>query len=128
MSEQTAKPITIYDTKMKKAVGVFSTVVLAYKYLYNQSGRKELILTYMYGVLKKKHRFNKPTRFDFPIALRYANELQLKALGEDNFIIFEPYPTAKICMNRFIEDSKKSLTAMMINRNNQNEYFKSIED
>jgi hypothetical protein len=82
--------VAIYDTVEKRLIGVFRTMELAGKYLYKEYSGKSAanVSNALYG----KHRMIKDIIFDFPVAVRMANDIQRKLLGSSECFITQNYP------------------------------------
>lgn len=102
------RPIALYNTIKKELVGVFATLQLAGKYCLPVSTND--ISSKILDAVRRKRRIDK-TKFDFSIAVRYANEGQLKKLGDDEFYINGSYPIPTIYQVRGFHTGKVTQAA-----------------
>jgi hypothetical protein len=83
------RPIAIYNAKKKELIGIFRYKVSVARYIYkNYNCDKSHYVEYC---LKRNGRIIKDLVFDFKVALRYANELQIDMLGNREYIILNGY-------------------------------------
>lgn len=82
------KPIAIYNCNEKECIGIFKQPSLVARYLFT-AGRKEVIVAKVTYALRRKTRISDV--LSFPVAIRYCNELQLKQLGNKEYIILSKY-------------------------------------
>lgn len=85
--------VVLYNTQKKEMMGIFRTLAIASRYVFSElSTWNNSRIWNAYAYRTKLHI---KTNFDFPIAVRMANEKQLEKLGKNDVVIFEGYPKMK---------------------------------
>jgi hypothetical protein len=81
--------VSLYNTDKKELIGIFRTIELASKYLFNlpiEKGSRRLR-----DRLKSKTKITELTNFDFPVCIRMASETQKEMLGFKECLIMGDY-------------------------------------
>lgn len=89
MTQDNIKAVAIYNAEKKELMGVFARCNYAVKYLfktYNDQDQRKV-----YKALERKQKLE-GTDFFFPVAIRYANSIQIEMLAGDEFKICGSYP------------------------------------
>ena len=94
------KPVALYNCDKQELVGVFMTTQLAGKYLF-PIGKTSQRVNRVAENLRTKRRIIKETIFDFPVAVRYANDLQVEMMQDKVFFIAPGYPRPTVSMKGF---------------------------
>jgi hypothetical protein len=83
------RPIVLYNADKKEVIGIFESQSLAGRYLYpvEKNHKGGLIKS----ALSRKSKIFKSV-FDFPVAIRYANEIQTELLNGEEYLIINDYP------------------------------------
>ena len=84
------KIVSLYDTEQKKLIGVFNSIELSAKYLF--ANYREKHVNRVSNALSRKHKIIEETIFEFPVAIRIANPIQVKLIGNDACMINHDYP------------------------------------
>lgn len=83
------RPVAVYNCSNKELIGIFKYKVLVARYIFkNYNCDKNHCIE---NCLKSNGRILKDLKFDFKVALRYANEEQIKMLGTEDYIILNDY-------------------------------------
>lgn len=82
--------IALYNTDKKELIGVFKSLALASRYVFNEVSTWNN--SRIWNAHAYKTRLYKNTKFKFPIAVRLANEKQALMLGNKQVIILNNYP------------------------------------
>lgn len=82
--------VGLYNTKKKELVGVFKTLAIASRYIFNEHSTWNN--SRIWNAYAFKTKLYKNTNFDFPIVIRTANEKCLELLGNKEVYIASPYP------------------------------------
>lgn len=88
MKANDSRPVSIYNIQKKELIAVFASPTIAIRYLYDTPSVSNKRSVYQYISRKVKM---KSTRFDFDVAIRYANEQQIKMLNGEDYKIMEGY-------------------------------------
>lgn len=86
--------ISIYNTEKKEFIGVFINYAVAARYVFNEKSTWNH--NRIWHAFALKSRLKKNTIFDFPIAVRAANDKQIELLGDADYYISEPYPKFRL--------------------------------
>ena len=81
---------SLYNTKKKELIGVFRTLAIASRYVFSEESTWNN--TRMWNAYALKTKLHKKTKFDFPIAIRLANEKCSELLGKNDVYIADTYP------------------------------------
>jgi hypothetical protein len=87
-------PIALYNSEKLELVGIFKTKTIIGKYLYEgiyEGVKSQTKSSRVHVAISKKYQLRN-TRFEFPVALRYANKKQIEILGDQDAVIFKDYP------------------------------------
>lgn len=102
------QPISVYDVTNKKVIGIFLTATLARKYVFaDDHYMKSRKSKTRYAITMKK-RIDDST-LGFPVAMRIANGEQRLILGDNAWIVFDPYTQPRDTYMRGFDDTKESL-------------------
>ena len=113
------RPIAIYNAKKKELIGIFRYKVSVARYIYkNYNCDKNHYIEYC---LKRNGRIIKDLVFDFKVALRYANELQIDMLGNREYIILNGYYSPTETRMEGFNYSTSNITLTNKTKNNGNE-------
>lgn len=113
------RPIAIYNAKKKELIGIFRYKVSVARYIYkNYNCDKNHYVEYC---LKRNGRIIKDLVFDFKVALRYANELQIDMLGNRDYIILNGYYSPTETRMEGFNYSTSNITQTNKTKNNGNE-------
>ena len=88
--EDNSRAVSLYDTEKKQLIGVFKSIEISAKYLFTTyNDKKSARLSHS---LSRKHKLLEGTIFDFPVAIRVANQTQIELLSNKGCYIVEEYP------------------------------------
>lgn len=97
--------VSIYNADKKEIIGVFSTSMLAIRYLYDNPTTKDK--SNFRSALKRKGRIYGNTLFEFPIAVRYATPQQVDDIGTNSYVILNNYAIPRETkMNGFVSNNE----------------------
>ena len=82
--------VALYNTEKKHLIGVFKSSKLASKYLFRSY--KEVHADRINNALHAKGRVYEGIIFDYPVAVRPANQTQLLLLKDSACFINQEYP------------------------------------
>jgi arylamine N-acetyltransferase len=112
-------PIVLYNADKQEMIGIFLTSATAMRYIYemNKCGNTSNICS----ALKYKTKIRN-SRFDFPIAVRYANDEHKITLDNKNYKIMYDYPLPRDTkINGY--DSSRSILQKQFNERNQRRWI-----
>lgn len=81
--------VSIYDTSKKQLLGIFKSLEIASKYLYNiptEAGSRRIK-----NALQSQARITLDTGFDFPVCVRIASQTQKEMLSDRECLILNEY-------------------------------------
>lgn len=84
------RTVALYDTEQKKLIGVFKSIVIASKYLFDNFQDKHI--SRVSNALNTKGKIVEGTIFNFPVAVRLANHAQILLLRNNACFINQEYP------------------------------------
>jgi hypothetical protein len=88
--QDNSRPVALYDTEQKKLIGVFKSIVIASKYLFENFQEKHA--NRVSNALCTKGKIIEGTIFKFPVAVRLANHAQILLLRNNACFINQEYP------------------------------------
>lgn len=96
--------VSLYNTKKKELIGVFRNMAIAKRYLFSENSTWNN--SRIWNAFLKKSRLHKNIIFEFPVAVRMANEKNLELIGDNEIYISENYPRMSDQKIRGIKYSK----------------------
>ena len=82
--------IALYNTQKKELIGVFRTFAVAARYVFSEASTWNS--SRMWNAYSLKTKLHKHTIFNFPVAVRTANEKCMELLGGKDVYITDGYP------------------------------------
>jgi hypothetical protein len=86
--------IALYNTNKKELIGVFRTFAVASRYVFSEASNWNS--NRIWNAYHLRGKLHKNTIFDFPVAVRIANEKCLELLGNKDIYINDGYPKMSI--------------------------------
>jgi hypothetical protein len=107
------KPVVIYNCNKQEIIAVFAAASLAVKYLFTD-GLKKRDST-IRNALARKSKIQQ-TIFNFPVAIRFANEYQITLLEGDLYKIFNNYQQPNKARMKGFSDNAESFKKEFIKK------------